>query len=84
MAAKLTSQAKVKADWISSPPLYYVVDTGGPAGIRTLDTRIKSPMLCQAELQARVNVVRSLRGNSKRVALSFQGMRRRQRLSDAG
>ena len=25
---------------------------GGPAGIRTLDTRIKSPMLCQAELQA--------------------------------
>ena len=25
---------------------------GGPAGIRTLDTRIKSPMLYQAELQA--------------------------------
>ncbi len=28
------------------------VKNGGPAGIRTLDTRIKSPMLCRAELQA--------------------------------
>ena len=29
-----------------------MLNSGGPAGIRTLDTRIKSPMLCQAELQA--------------------------------
>ena len=32
---------------------WYRVQWGGePAGIRTLDTRIKSPMLCQAELPA--------------------------------
>ena len=28
------------------------VKNGGPSGIRTLDTRIKSPVLCQAELTA--------------------------------
>ena len=28
------------------------VKSGGPSGIRTLDTRIKSPVLCQAELTA--------------------------------
>ncbi len=27
-------------------------ESGGPAGIRTLDTRIKSPLLYQAELPA--------------------------------
>ena len=34
-------------------PPCFVLNGSGPAGIRTLDTRIKSPMLCQAELQAR-------------------------------
>ena len=28
------------------------VKNGGPSGIRTLDTRIKSPLLCRTELTA--------------------------------
>ena len=54
---------------------------GGPAGIRTLDTRIKSPMLCQAELQAHGDGVdttdfreREMRMvNSKWTRAAFQG-----------
>ena len=53
----------------------------GPAGIRTLDTRIKSPMLCQAELQAHADgVVRPIcrarekrMVNSKWTRAAFQG-----------
>ena len=56
-------------------------DGGGPAGIRTLDTRIKSPMLCQAELQAHADgVVRPMcrarekrMVNSKWTRAAFQG-----------
>ncbi len=29
-----------------------IVKSGGPSGIRTLDTRIKSPLLCLTELTA--------------------------------
>ena len=55
--------------------------SGGPAGIRTLDTRIKSPMLCQAELQAHADgVVRPMcrarekrMVNSKWTRAAFQG-----------
>ena len=36
------------------------VKSGGPSGIRTLDTRIKSPVLCQTELTAPVFMIEEL------------------------
>ena len=45
---------------------------GGPAGIRTLDTRIKSPMLCQAELQAH-NLLGKRTSNFKWGWMAIQG-----------
>ncbi len=44
---------------------------GGPAGIRTLDTRIKSPMLYQAELQAHFRYAGT--HNFRRADGAFQG-----------
>ena len=49
MAKSVAKRMEWLTLWAQTPQ----VDRGGPPGIRTPNLRIKSPLLCQVELEAR-------------------------------
>ena len=67
---------------VTLAPVYRLLNDSGPAGIRTQDTRIKSPMLCQTELPARGGM-EGLEGNCKWAKGPFQQARKCQVQTEA-